>query len=235
MTAPATDSGATFPTADRAADPEARDRRRRGEFVASLYALQRDLSSPKRFVASEARRKLALLRRSGRGTRHDALVHEMVFAFDPPRGEEQTWLAIAVLFAQHPHPRPGSRGDRPSIGTAMGQLARDKQGSVARRFSQLVAVDTGGLTHYLRQALQLVGTREVGVDFYRLLDELVVLLGEDRSSDAEARRSRIRLGWARDYSRALRGGKPRRGTTDTGAEAEQEADESPDPGVPADG
>jgi CRISPR system Cascade subunit CasB len=229
MTAPATDPEATSPAADRATDPEARAKRRRGEFVTSLYALQRDLSSPNRYAAAEARRKLAMLRRSGRGTRHDALVHEMVFACDPPRGEEQVWLATAVLFAQHPHPRPGSQGDRPSIGTAMGQLARDKQGSVARRFSQLVAVDAAGLTHYLRQALQLVGTRESGVDFYRLLDELVVLLGEDRSSDAEARRSRIRLDWARDYSRALRGGKPRHTTTASVADTAQEAEESPDP------
>ncbi|MFJ1913228.1 type I-E CRISPR-associated protein Cse2/CasB [Streptomyces sp. NPDC088147] len=187
-------------------------RQRRGAFVTHLYRLQRDLSSPHRPVASDARRQLAVLRRAGSGPRYEAQGYEILFAFDPPREEERMWLTTATLFAQHPRPQFAEPWRRESIGTAMGLLAQQRQGSIARRFTQLVSVESAALPYYLRQALQLVGDGSVGVDFYRLLDELVVLLGSDRTSAGEDHRAQIRLDWARDYSRAQRGTRGRRTT-----------------------
>ncbi|MFI0937416.1 type I-E CRISPR-associated protein Cse2/CasB [Streptomyces sp. NPDC021020] len=201
-------------------------RQRRAAFVTHLYRLQRDLSSPNRHAASEARRQLAVLRRASGGLRYEAQRYDILFVFDPPRDEEAVWLTAAMLFAQKPHPRPVGPWSRASIGTAMGLLAQQRQASVARRFTQLVSVDTASLAHYLRQALQLVGGATTGVDFYRLLDDLVDLLGDDHTIVGEDNRTRIRLEWARDYSRALRG-RPGRQVPRPGPPAPAEVNAAP--------
>ncbi|MER6543152.1 type I-E CRISPR-associated protein Cse2/CasB [Streptomyces sp. NPDC001250] len=176
---------------------------RRGDFVTHLYRLHHTMSSDNRHAAAEARRTMARLRRYFAGPRQEADAYTTVFDFDPPETEQHIWLLVAGLYALHPQARHGE-GNRPSIGTAMGQLAQDRGDSVQRRFTQLVSVETASLPHYLRQSVQLLATADIPVDYYRLLNELVDLLTDDPYGRNADRRQRIRLTWARDYHRANR-------------------------------
>jgi CRISPR system Cascade subunit CasB len=84
------------------------------------------------------------------------------------------------------------------MGGAMRIMARQRGESVERRFIQLLSVDRSALPHYLRQAVQLLRTDEVAIDYDRLLaDVLVLLRGNFLDPDAH----RVRLQWARDFHR----------------------------------
>ncbi len=181
-----------------------RVRQLRSDFVTHLYRLHRDMSSDNRHLAGEARRVMAVLRRCFSGSRQQADAYDIVFAFDPPMAEQHVWLLVAGLFALHPQSWPQDDDRKASIGTAMGRLARTRGDSVRRRFTQLVSVDTGSVPHYLRQAVQLLRTGSVSLDYYRLLDELTVLLVNDAHGRNADRRQNILLTWARDYHRASR-------------------------------
>jgi CRISPR system Cascade subunit CasB len=176
---------------------------RRSAFVTHLHGLHRSMSSDNRHAAGDARRTMARLRRCFAGPRQEADAYTTVFDFDPPESEQHIWLLVAGLFALHPQPHHGERS-RPSIGTAMGQLAQDRGDSVQRRFTQLISVETPALPHYLRQCVQLLATADIPVDYHRLLNELLDLLADDPYGRNAERRQRIRLTWARDYHRASR-------------------------------
>ncbi|WP_052372628.1 type I-E CRISPR-associated protein Cse2/CasB [Amycolatopsis taiwanensis] len=183
---------------EQSAEPDTRQRRRH-LFVDSLYRYNAALGG-ERHHAAEARRVLARLRRSFAGPRQEAEAYDVVFQHDPPEIEQEIWLLLAGLFALHPQPRP--RGDKHgSLGTAMQELARQRGDTVDRRFQQLLATDRYALPHYLRQAVQLLRADNVAVDYTRLLDDLVVILGP-HSQDEDVRRTRLR--WARDYHRRPR-------------------------------
>ncbi|GAB1819617.1 type I-E CRISPR-associated protein Cse2/CasB [Herbidospora sp. RD11066] len=176
---------------------ETRERRRR--FVGHLYGLHTKLEVGNAHQVSEARRTLARLRRSLGGLRYEADAYAIVFPFDPPPSEQKAWILIAGLFALHPQPRPrnaSGNGFR-SLGTSMRDLVAERA-SAERRFVQLLAVDQASLPHYLRQAVQLLSTDSIPLDYGRLLDDLVTLLREH--ADPE-RVHRIRLNWARDFHR----------------------------------
>ncbi|CAM5734938.1 hypothetical protein SALBM311S_12188 [Streptomyces alboniger] len=179
-------------------------RQRRSNFVTYLYRLHRDMSSDNKHAAAQARRSMALLRRCFTGQRQEADAYDLVFDFDPPETEQHIWLLTAGLFALHPQSRPQEHDRKTSLGAAMGRLAKERGDSVKRRFTQLVSVEAQAMPHYLRQALQLLRTGSVPIDFYRLLDELTELLADDPRSLNADRRQRIRLTWARDYHRSSR-------------------------------
>ncbi|MFF3313656.1 type I-E CRISPR-associated protein Cse2/CasB [Streptomyces sp. NPDC002952] len=181
-------------------------RRRRSDFVSHLYRLNRAISSDNPHQAADARRTMARLRRCFASPRQEADAYSTIFDFDPPETEQHIWLLTAGLFALHPQPRADGTNGRPSVGTAMGRLAQDRGASTQRRFTQLVSVETAALPYYLRQCIQLLATTDGALDYYRLLDELVVLLADDPYGRNDDRRQRIRLTWARDYHRASRPG-----------------------------
>ncbi|WP_418154140.1 type I-E CRISPR-associated protein Cse2/CasB [Actinoalloteichus caeruleus] len=169
---------------------------KRAEFVTRLYRLHDGLESEVPARVSEARRTLAVLRRSLRDQAQEAHAHEFVFPHEPPRSEEDVWVLVAGLFALHNQPlRRGQQ--RRSLGAAM-RTARGENGAgVDRRFRQLLAVEGDVLRHHLRQALTLLRSERIPVDYHQLLDDLVVLLDErDRSDD---QRRRVRLRWSREY------------------------------------
>lgn len=174
-------------------------RQRRGRFISHLYGLHGKLESGRAHQVSEARRTLAQLRRSLSGPRAEAEAYATVFPFDPPQAEQQAWILVAGLFALHPQPRPGADFDRQSrsLGRSMRSLANERP-SAERRFDQLIAVDQPSLPHYLRQAIRLLATENIALDYYRLLEDLVTLL--DQRADPE-RIHRVRLNWARDFHR----------------------------------
>lgn len=170
---------------------------RRQDYVKFLYGLEGALKSnnPKR--VAESRRMLACLRHSfveGRQIQ----AYEIVFRNNPPRDEteQETWLLVGGLFALHPLVWRTSKGLR-SLGASLGRLEKKLgSSSVGRRFTQLLARDRQTLPHHLRQAIRLLSAHDVPVHYGQLLDDLVVLLGNDYRGD-EA--SKVRLKWAREY------------------------------------
>lgn len=196
---------------------ESRDtvRQRRSDFITYLYRLHRDLISPNTHAAAQARRTLATLRHCFARPRQEVEAYDVIFDFNPPESEQHIWLLAAGLFALHPQPQPETP-HRNSLGGAMGHLARERGDAVKRRFTQLVSVEPQALPHYLRQAVQLLRTGNVPMNFYRLLDELIELLADDPHGARSDHRQRIRLTWARDYHRCS---KNTAGHTDSSDEA----------------
>ncbi|MFC0107856.1 type I-E CRISPR-associated protein Cse2/CasB [Kibdelosporangium aridum] len=170
---------------------------RRAAFINHLYGLHHALSSPIPQRVSDARRILARLRRSITGPRQQAEAYDVVFAFDPPMSEQDTWLLVAGLFAVNPQPRSRTAGPR-TLGASMRRLTELRGSSADRRFIQLLSVERTALPHYLRQTVRLLSTENVPLDYRQLLDDLVTLLDARRSED-EAHR--VRLNWARDFHR----------------------------------
>lgn len=168
---------------------------RREEFIAHLYRLHYHLTSPNQRLQADARRTLARLRRSFAGARQEVEAYEIVFAHDPPRSEERTWLLVAGLFALHPQPYPTGAGAR-TMGASMRVLEARRGESATRRFLQLVSADRNALPHYLRQAVRLLDSSDVSLNYRRLLPDVHVLLG-DRPELAQ----NVRLDWTRDFYR----------------------------------
>ncbi|MGW5050347.1 type I-E CRISPR-associated protein Cse2/CasB [Actinokineospora sp. NPDC004072] len=170
----------------------------RRRFTAHLFGLHRGLSSENPQRVSEARRSLAMLRRSTAGPRNQVAAYETVFAHEPPEAEQEAWLLLAGLFALHPQPRRAPRKPM-SLGASLATLAkeRDNSAAVTRRFTALLSRDASTLPHHLRQVIRLLSAHDVAVDYDKLLDDLVVLTNGGRPDAAH----RVRLQWAREYHR----------------------------------
>ena len=169
-------------------------------FVDGLSRLAASANSTDRHGSTTARANLARLRRGFVGDRYVSDALAVVYAYDPPTGEEELWLLVGALFAIHPRHRRGAG----NLGASYGQLLRahgGRAGAAERRFTQLIAVEGDALRHYLRQAVQLLASFEVPLDYHRLLMDLRVLLSDGSSiKDAEIRQ-RIRLAWLKDFHR----------------------------------
>jgi CRISPR system Cascade subunit CasB len=168
---------------------------RRDTFIKYLHGLHYGASSGIPQRQSECRQALARLRRSVAGPRQQAEAYEIVFRHDPPESEQEIWLLVAGLFALHPQP---SRGGQRSLGASLRALARERGASASRRFEQLLGRDRAALPHHLRQIIRLLASDGIPVNYSRLLDDLVVVMGDDHQDKAA---HRIRLGWARDFHR----------------------------------
>ena len=192
----------------RVADPvpalgEGRSARR--AFLAGLRAANRNTAGANAAVAGAARARLAVLRRGLAGPRQQADAYAAVYEFDPPDGEEHTWVLIGALFALHPcDAQQNGRRPQPLAG-ALGRLAGERAGGAAavdRRFGQLVGVEDQSLAHHVRQAVTLLRGAAIPLDYDMLLDDLLVLLDTDPAPAAAQRRQRVRLRWIADYNRA---------------------------------
>ncbi|TQM78178.1 CRISPR system Cascade subunit CasB [Saccharothrix saharensis] len=194
-------------------------RDRRQAFVDNLYARERGTRSKNPKYAGDCRQALARMRRMFSGTRQQTEAFEYVFPYDPPQAEQDTWLLVAGLFALNPQP-PRSRKGRRTFGASMGEL-KAKTGTAAdRRFTQLLARDRDALSHHLRQTVRLLASHGIPIDHHQLLDDLVVLLGENYRGDHA---HQIRLNWARDYHVPARNGRSTEAVADND-------DEEPEPG-----
>jgi CRISPR system Cascade subunit CasB len=176
---------------------------RRLSFIRSLYGLNQALSSDNPRRLSDARRTLAVLRRSFASSQRETDAYEFVLPYNPPTSEQDDWLLVARLFALHPH---ANTAPRRTLGEAMRLLAT-KRPSAKRRFTQLLSIDHGdAMTHYLRQAVQLLRTEDVAIGHYRLLVDLIDMRHPGNASQ------RVRLAWARDFYQPDR--QPRREPTE---------------------
>ncbi|MFI9382099.1 type I-E CRISPR-associated protein Cse2/CasB [Kutzneria sp. NPDC052558] len=181
---------------------------RRYDFIADLYQLGADLTSPVPRRTPEARRTLAHLRRGLAGDRQHVAAYEYIFRHNPSDNEAETWMLIAGLFALHPKPTKISANT--SLGAAMGVLARTRKDSVTRRFTQLLGQNSDALPHYLRQCVQLLAHGEQPVDYRRLLEDVLILTSPEHCGP---RAQDLRLLWIREFHRHANPDRPRAGPT----------------------
>lgn len=127
-------------------------------FIAHLEGLQDD------------RGALAALRRGlGRPAGHAPAMFPYVVPFVPPKAsewQEEVYYLIAALFGFHPvSTRAGN------MGSHFAQLRRQKSDSqaVERRFIALLAAHPDDLSIHLRQAVSLLKSEEVPVNWSQLL------------------------------------------------------------------
>ena len=66
---------------------------------------------------------------------------------------------------------------------------------------QLISVEPAALAYYLRQAVQLLRSGQAGLDYYRLLNDLAILLTTDKTGRHAEQCQDIRIAWIRDYHR----------------------------------
>ncbi|ASU79060.1 type I-E CRISPR-associated protein Cse2/CasB [Actinopolyspora erythraea] len=167
---------------------------RQERFIGELRREAANLSAAEDHLVRRARQRLAELRRSVGRPYPAPAAYELVLRHDPPEAQEHVWLLTAGLFALHPMKEAsGSR----SLGGSLAQLHR--VGSTEARLRQLVTVDPERLPHYLRQAVQLLRSHAIGIDYLTLLRDLCVL--NSKNSDVDTHR--VRLRWTRDYYRTV--------------------------------
>lgn len=167
----------------------------RRNFVAALYRLYWALESPNNRGAPAARQKLAVLRRAFPGSRYESAGRGFVSEHGAPDSEVDAWQLVATLFALHSGPPP-PRGYGRTFGAAMQRLTAGRHASAERRFTQLISVSPQSLPHHLRQAIQLLRADGIPVDYDRLLDDVVILLGAN-----ENRARSVRFAWVDDFYR----------------------------------
>lgn len=107
--------------------------------------------------------------------------------------------AVAALYARHPlHANQ-------SLAAAFGELMRRRSKprepnlSIENRFIALLGADAENIYDYLRQAVSLLASDDIGLDYARLLDDLSIWMNPYRSDECD----RLRQRWARDFYRAL--------------------------------
>lgn len=170
------------------------DRDAVNRYVNSLYARQRALESAaqagSRAHASEARAALARLRRAlGKppGAAVEALPHVVPFLPDNIRDwDREAFFLVGVLFAHHPTPYEA----RENLGDAL-RHAGDHE-SAERRFAALLSCRSERLAYHLRQAVRLAQSKEIPINYRRLLFDLLDWDHPDRY---------VQLKWARSYWR----------------------------------
>lgn len=117
----------------------------------------------------EDRRALAILRR-GAG-RQPGTVFELAPLVVPWVPEirylEDGAFLVAALFALHP--APGGKG---TLGKAFAGIAKDSE-SIEQRFTALLNCNREDLPLHLRQAISLLHSKEVPVDWRRLLRDVL--------------------------------------------------------------
>jgi len=100
---------------------------------------------------------------------------------------ESVALLVAGLFAIHPERASGR-----NFGHSMGRvwLAQDRRSSTEQRFVALLNAHPEDLPYYLRQAVSLVGSHDIPVDWAQLYRDLCNWNREDRF---------VQRNWARAF------------------------------------
>jgi len=143
----------------------------------------------------EDRAALAALR-SGLGQKPgaSARMHKYVVPYLGERAHHSDcWFyAVGALFAWHPQHEP-----RQSLGAGLGALwgQEGQSDSVEVRFVTLLNSHPDDLPDHLRQAVGLLRSKEIGLDWFLLLRSLINWDHPDR---------RVQNQWARDFYRQER-------------------------------
>lgn len=107
--------------------------------------------------------------------------------------------AVAGLFARHPR-HESSRSFAAAFGEVLRRKSKpnDPNKSIEGRFVALLGADAENVVEYLRQAISLLASEDIGLNYARLLDDLTIWMNPVSDS---ARRDQKRQNWARDFYR----------------------------------
>ena len=87
---------------------------------------------------------------------------------NPPKWQEQSYYLIAALFALHP-----VSTDEGNLGTHLAKIRTDgNEDALERRFTALLSAHPDDLPDYLRQTISLLKSKEIPVNWNRLLSDL---------------------------------------------------------------
>jgi CRISPR system Cascade subunit CasB len=154
--------------------------------------MQQQQRSSERFVSflqglkeHDDRGALAALRRGlGRPPGQEPEMHKYVVRWasgEQSLWAENTYYLVAALFADHPV-QWDMREGQSNLGASFARLS-DPDGipeSVERRFTSLLSVPAEDLHLHLRHAVSLLKSKDIPVDWVRLLDDLRWWEHEDR-------------------------------------------------------
>ena len=105
---------------------------------------------------------------------------------------EQCCYIVAALFASHS--KPGGRGNQGDtfreLSTAASGKATERSESVERRFVAMLKANREDLFNHLRHAVSLARSKEIAIDFHRLLTDI-------RNWDSDQRW--VQRNWARSF------------------------------------
>ena len=116
---------------------------------------------------------------------------------DSPRWLEDSCYSIAPLFALH-HDDITEKGNMGNHFRDMCDDPNDPPSNIERRFMQLLACDANGLDDLLRQAVSLLKSKNVAVNWQRLFNDIGWWKQSVESRD------RVRLEWSRKFWRTNR-------------------------------
>jgi len=141
----------------------------------------------------EDRGALAALRQGlGRTVPEPAALRVLVPHLPPERWKHRWYFLVGSLFALHPE-----RGGRGNLGEVFRRIAnadttKGPAESVEKRFVALLASDADDLPHRLRQAVSLARSKDVPIDWFRLLTDLFHWEDPDR-------KMKIQLAWSSSF------------------------------------
>lgn len=156
---------------------------RAGKLVRALKEMEMRDDGP-------ARAGLAALRvglRSQNGVCLDVMPHVSPYLTERETDNDRWFFAVATLFALHPLDQPR----RESLGGAFAQLRKDSD-SIEKRFQLLLACDEENLWEQLVQIVSLLKSKNVPVNWFRLLNDLT-------QNNWDNPERPLQLRWARDF------------------------------------
>lgn len=133
----------------------------------------------------EDRRALAILRRGANRQPGTAIeMYSLVLPWGVPRYAEDSAFLVAALFALHPDPK-----GQGTLGNAFARISGESD-SIEQRFNALLNCHRDDLPYHLRQAVTLLRSKDVPVDWKRLLRDVLGWEHDDRY---------VQRDWARDF------------------------------------
>ena len=127
------------------------------------------------------------------------VVEHMLDEDDPPWVRDTLYL-IAPLFAFHPASETGERWS--NMGSHFRRLFGENEEpptNIERRFMALLTSEPDDLPDVLRQAISLLKSKDVPVNWLRLFEDVQRWL--DSRPEGEERRQEVRLRWSRSFWR----------------------------------
>jgi CRISPR system Cascade subunit CasB len=116
-----------------------------------------------------------------------------------PRCQEEAYYLVAPLFALHHRSGEDDVADKGNLGSHFREMCEpgeDPPRNVERRFMQLLACDANDLDDLLRQAVSLLKSKGVAVNWQRLLDDVKWW------KQSEDNRDKVRKAWSRGFWRS---------------------------------
>lgn len=147
---------------------------------------ERFVGHVERLRDQDDRRALAILRRGANRQPGTALeMYSLVIPWVPDnRHAEDSAFLVAALFALHPQP-----GGEKTLGAAFARITGESD-SIEQRFNALLNCHRDDLPYHLRQAVSLLRSKDIPVNWRRLLRDVLDWEHDDRY---------VQRAWAREF------------------------------------